>query len=44
MEMGKNWNETGSADKVIILKNNLSGKSEKDYKKGLKSHKDKKRK
>lgn len=26
MEMGKNWNETGSADKVIILKNNLSGK------------------
>lgn len=39
MGMGKNWIKIGSVEKVIILKNNLSGKSEEDYKKGLESHK-----
>lgn len=36
MGMGKNWDEVGSVDKAIILKNNLSGKSEADYQKGIK--------
>lgn len=38
--MRKNWEETRNRDKAGILKNNIKGKPEEDYKKGIKCCKD----